>query len=170
MVSERDKGLAAAHRSDKNRQAYIYASQRASSVIAKTNTNGWQATCCFLSFKSNPKTVYSHLRSVTGFCSSSPNFINCSFRSELSSVFGVYLRSHFSVFQPKALSSRARGYLSKLRRAPCPEKSHSYFCFPFIPAEVLTTASKFFLPTATCLDKVDHSFLKHLLRCGMDFL
>ena len=34
-VSERRKAFAAAHRSDKNRQAYISASRRASSVIAK---------------------------------------------------------------------------------------------------------------------------------------
>ena len=32
-------------------------------------------------------------------------------------VFSVYQRSHFSVSQPNALRSRARGYLSKLRQA-----------------------------------------------------
>ena len=34
-VSERRKAFAAAHKSDKDRQAYISASRRASSVIAK---------------------------------------------------------------------------------------------------------------------------------------
>ena len=36
--SERRKAFAAAHRSDEDRQAYIFASQRASSVIAKAKT------------------------------------------------------------------------------------------------------------------------------------
>ena len=35
------------------------------------------------------------------------------------------MRSHFSVSQPKALRSRARGHLSELRRATSPEESHS---------------------------------------------
>ena len=53
--------------------------------------------------------------------SSSPNFPNCSSPRESASVYAAYLRSHFSVSQPKALRSRARGYLSELRRATCPE-------------------------------------------------
>ena len=56
-VSERRKVFATAHRSDKDRQAYISASRRASSVIAKA----WQTTCFFLLPKSNPLTVYSLL-------------------------------------------------------------------------------------------------------------
>ena len=44
-VSERRKAFAAAHRSDKDRQAYISASRRASSVIAKAVA--WQTTCSF---------------------------------------------------------------------------------------------------------------------------
>ena len=38
-----------------------------------------------------------------------------------------YLRSHFSISQPKALCSRARGYLSELRQATCTVVSHSSF-------------------------------------------
>ena len=57
-VSERCKAFAAAHRSDEDRQAHIFASRRASSVIAKAKTEAWQATCSSLSLKSNPKTVY----------------------------------------------------------------------------------------------------------------
>ena len=60
-VSERRKAFAAAHRSDEDRQAYISASRRASSVIAKVKAEAWQTTCSFLSPKSNPKTVYSLL-------------------------------------------------------------------------------------------------------------
>ena len=40
-VSERRKAFAAAHRSDEDRQAYISASRRASSVIAKAKTVAW---------------------------------------------------------------------------------------------------------------------------------
>ena len=65
-VSERRKAFAAAHRSDKNRQAYISTSQRASSVIAKAKAEAWQTTCSSLLPKFNPKSVYSLLRSITG--------------------------------------------------------------------------------------------------------
>ena len=68
-VSERCKAFAAALRSNKDRQAYIFAS----SVIAKAEA--WQATCSSLS----PKSVYFLFRCVTGFSSSSsssPNFPN----------------------------------------------------------------------------------------------
>ena len=116
-VSERRKAFAAAHRSDEDRQAYISASRRASSVIAKAKTEAWQTTCSSLSPRSNPKSVHSLLRSIAGSpssSSSSPNFPNCSSR-ESASVYAAYLRSHFSVSQPKALRSRARGCLTKLR-------------------------------------------------------
>ena len=63
-ASERRKAFAAAHRSDEDRQAYISASRRASSVIAKTEA--WQTTCCSLSPISNPKSVHSLLRSIAG--------------------------------------------------------------------------------------------------------
>ena len=52
--------------------------------------------------------------------SSSPNFPNCSSPRESASVYAACLKSHFFVSQPKALHSRARGYLSELRRATCP--------------------------------------------------
>ena len=51
-VSERRKAFAAAHRSDEDRQAYISASRRASSVIAKAKAEAWQTTCSSLSPKS----------------------------------------------------------------------------------------------------------------------
>ena len=136
-VSERRKAFAAAHRSNGDRQAYITASRRASSVITKANAEAWQTTCSSLSPKSNPKTVYSLLRSNSGSPNSSsfsPNFPNRSSPRESTSVYTAYLRSHFSVSQPKALSSRARDYLSELRRATCREESHWSFCSPFSPA------------------------------------
>ena len=76
-ISERRKTFAAAHWSDEDRQAYISASWRASSVIAKAKTEAWQTTCSSFSPKSNPKTVYSLLHSIAGSpssSSSSPNF------------------------------------------------------------------------------------------------
>ena len=56
-------------------------------------------------------------------------------------VFADYLRSHFSVSQPKALGTRARGNLSELCRAMCPEESHLFFYSPFSLAELLAAAS-----------------------------
>ena len=172
-VSERRKAFAAAHRSDEHRQAYISASRRASSVIAKTKAEPWQATCSFLSPKSNHKSVHSLLCSIAGSpssSSSSPNFPKCSSPRESASVYTAYLRSHFSVSQPKALRSRARDYLFEFRRATCPVESHSSFCSPFSPDEFLAAASNLSSSPAIGPDKVSYPMLKHLPRSGMDFL
>ena len=118
-VSERCKAFAAAHESDKNRQAYISAFRHVSSVIVKAKAEAWQRACPSLS----PRSVYSLLRSVAGPSSSSSsslNFYNCSSPRESALVFADYLRSHFCVSQPKALRSKTRGYLSELRWATCP--------------------------------------------------
>ena len=170
-VSERRKAFAAAHRSDEDRQAYISASRRASSVIAKAEA--WQTTCTSLSPTSNPKSVHSLLRSIAGSSfssSSSPNFPNCSSPRESGSVYAAYLRSHFSVSQPKALRSRARGYLTELRRATCSVESHSSFCSPFSPAEFHAALSNLSSSTASGPDKVAYPMLKHLPRSAMGFL
>ena len=168
-VSERRKAFAAAHRSDEDRQAYITAFRRASSVIAKAKTEAWQTTCSSLSSKS----VHSLLRSIAGSpssSSSSPNFPNCSSPRESATVYAAYLRSHFSVSQPKALRSRARGYLFELCRDTCLEESHSSVCSPFSLAEFHATASNLYSSYATGPDKVAYPMLKHLHRSGMDFL
>ena len=131
-------------------------------MIAKAKTETWQAACSSLSPKSNPKSVYFLLRSVSGSSSSSsssPNLLNCSSPRESASVS-----------QPKALRSRARCYLSELHRATCPEESHSSFCSPFSSAEFLATASNLSSSTATGPDNVAYPMLKHLPRSGMDFL
>ena len=171
-VSERRKTFAATHRSDEDCQAYISASRRASSVIAKAKAEAWQTTCSSLSPKSNPKSVHSLFRFIAGssfLSSSSPNFPNCSSLRESASVYAAYLRSHFSVSQPKTLRSRARGYTSEIRRATCLVESHSSFCSPFSPAEFYAAASNLFSSTATGPDKVAYPMLKHLPRSGMDF-
>ena len=172
-VSETRKAFDAAHRDDEDRQAYISASRSASSVIAKAKAETWQTTCSSLLPKSNPKSVYFFLCSVAGSSSSSsfsPNFPNCSSRRESASVYADYLRSHFSVSQPKVLRSRVRGYLSELRRATCPEESHLSFCSSFSPAEFLAAASNLSSSTATDPDKVAYPMLKHLPRSGTVFL
>ena len=171
-VSERRKAFAAARRSDEDRQAYISAFRRASSVIAKAKAEAWQTTCSSLSPKSDPKSVHSLLCSIAGsssLSSSSSNFPNCSSLRESASVYAVYLRSHFSVSQPKALRSRARGYLFEVRRATCPEESHLSFCSPFSFAEFLAAASNLFSSSATGPDIVAYPMLEHLPRSGMDF-
>ena len=169
-VSERRKAFAAAHRSDEDRQAYISASRRASSVIAKAKAEAWQTTCSSLLPKSKPKSVHTLLRSVAGSSSSSPNFPKCSFPKESASVYAAYLRSHFSVFQPKTLRSRARGYLSELRPATCLVETHSSFCSPFSPTKFLAAGSNLSFSAAIGPDKVVCPMLKHLPHSGMDFL
>ena len=172
-ISERRKAFAAAHRSDEDRQAYISASRRASSVIAKAKAEAWQTTCSSLSPWSSPKSVHSFLRSIAGspfWSSSSPNLPNCSSPRESASVYAAYLRSHFSVSQPKTRRSRARGYLTELRRVTCPVESQSSFCSPFSPAEFLAAASNLSSSTATGPDKVAYPMIKHLPRSGMDLL
>ena len=169
-ISERCKAFAATHRSDEDRPAYISASRCASSVIIKAKTEAWQMTCSSFSLKSNPKSVHSLLRSIAGSHSSSRNFPNSSSPRESASVYAAYLRSHFSVSQPKALRSRARGYLSELCRAMCPVESHLSFCSPFSPAEFHAAASNLSCSTDTGPDKVAYPMLKHLPRSGMDFL
>ena len=110
--------------------------------------------------------MYSLLIFVAG---SSSSFPNCSSPSESASVFADYLRSHFSVSQPKARRSKATGYLSKLRRATELLESHFSFCSPFSHAEFFAAATNLFLSTAAGPDKVAYPMLKHLPRSGKDF-
>ena len=95
---------------------------------------------------------------------------NCSSPKESASVYASYLKSHFSISQPKTLSSRARGYFSELRRATCLVESHLSFRSPFSPIELFAAASNLSSSTTTGSDKVAYPMLKHLPRSGMDFL
>ena len=158
-VSERRKAFVTAHRRDEDRQAYISASRRASSVIAKAKGEAWQTTCSSLSPRSNPKSVHSLLRSIAGSSSSSPN---CSSPRESASVYAACLRSHFFVSQPEAtpLSSSE----------PCALRSLILFLSFLFPAEFDAAASNLFSSTSTGPDKVAYPMLKHLPRSGMDFL
>ena len=75
------------------------------------------------------------------------NSPNCSSPRKLASVYAAYLRSHFFVCFPKTFCSRARGYLTELRRATCPKESHSSVCSSFSPTELLAAASNLSSPT-----------------------
>ena len=164
-VSERRKVFAAAHRSDEDRQAYISASRRTSSVIAKAKAEAWQTTCSCLSPKFDFKFVHSLLCSIAGSSSSSsfsPNFPNRSSPKESALVYAAYLRSHLSISQPKVLCSRSRGDLSELRRATCPEESHLSFCSPFSPTEFHAAVSNLSSSTATGPDKVAYISIRSL--------
>ena len=130
-------------------------------------------TCTSLSPKSNPKSVYFHLRSIAGSpfsFSFSPNSPNCFSPRESVSVYAAYLRSYFSVSQAKALRNKATGYHSELRRATCPKEFHSSFCSSFSTTEFLVAVSNLSPSTATGPEKVADPMLKQLPRYGMDFL
>ena len=156
-VSERRKAFATAHRSDEDRRAYISASRRALSVIAKAKAEAWQTTCSSFSSKSNPKSVYSLLRSIassSSSSSSSPNFPNCSSPGESASVYVAYLRFHFSfvsqklsVAEPEAtfLSSAEPRALRGLTR-PC--------ALPFFPLNFLRLPPIFPPPLALAQTKL----------------
>ena len=118
----------------------------------------------------NLYTLFLAVAGSSSSSSSSPNFPNCSSPRESALVYAAYLRSHFFVSQPKALRSRARGYLSELHRATCSEESHSSFCSPFSLAEFFAAASNLSTSTATGPDKVAYPMLKHLYLSGKDFL
>ena len=170
-ISERRKVFAAARKSD-DRPSGLHLRFPTCFVCHRQGQGcGMVDNLLFsLSPKSNPKSVYSFLRSVAGSSSSSPNFPNCSSPSESTSEFADYLKSHFSVSQPKALRSRTKGYFSKLRRATCPEESYWCFWSPFSHSEFHAAASNLFLSTAAFPDKVAFPMLKHLPRSGMNFL
>ena len=118
-------------------------------------------------FASN--SFYSTLCFMAG-SSSSPNFHNSSAPREAASVYVDYLRSHFSISHSKAVLSRASGYLSKLRRATCPEEFRSLSCSLFTNTEFLSAATNFSSFNAIGTDNVAYSMLKHLLPSIMNFL
>ena len=171
-VDERRRAFATAHLSEENRQAYISASRQASSVIAKAKTDAWHNTCSSLSPKTNPRSVYSLLRSIAGSSAISiePSFPNCSSPEQSASVYASYLKSHFSVSQPKALRSRAKGYLYDLRHSHCPPDIHTSFCSPFSVSEFHTAVASLSSSTATGPDKVAYPMLKHLPQTGVSLL
>ena len=148
-VIERRKVFAAAHTSDKDCQDYISASRHTSSVIG---------IACDLA-------LLSHLNlctlSVLWLTLLPPLLTSQLFLfRESASVHADYLRSHFSLFQPKAcqrLPFRATSF----------EESHSSY---FPSAKFLAAASNFSSFTATGPDKLACHMLKHLPRSGMDFL
>ena len=98
------------------------------------------------------------------------NFPNSSSLTESTSVYARYLKPHFSLSQPKALLSKAFGYLSKFCRASCPEVSQFSFCSSFTSIGYLAATAKYTSSTATGPDRVRYPMLKHLLCSGMNLL
>ena len=72
------------------------------------------------------------------------NFPNCFSPRELASVKAHQPRSLFSVSQPNPLCSRARSYVSMLRRATCPEEP--YLSFTLTQSSQLPQTSPHSLP------------------------
>ena len=122
-----------------------------------------------ISPKFDPNLVYSILCFVAGSTSSS-NFPNCFSCKDLTLVYANYLRSHFSVCQPKALHSRARGYLSELSCVLCPEKSYSSLYSFLISTEFLVAAGNLFPITAPGSDRKGYPMPKHFSCSGMNLL
>ena len=121
----------------------------------------------------SPKSRLKRGTRKTGFASLSSsfsNFFNCYSPRETTSIYANYLRSHFSMSQPKGLRRRARGYLSKLHRASCLEKSHFPFCSPLSSSEFLLAVANFPVSTATGSNALAFSTLKHIRRSDLGFL
>ena len=172
-VSERRKAFAAPHRSDEDRQAYLFVldAPRQSSPKPRLRHGGRLA---LLFHRNLTLDLYTLLFALSltllprlPLLLISPTVL---LPGESALVYAAYLRFHFSVFQPKALCSRAKGYLSELRRATCPVESHSSFCSPFTLAEFHAAASNLSSSTATGPDKVAYPMPKHLSRSGMGLL
>ena len=123
-------------------------------------------TCSFLSPKSNPKSVYAHLRSAVGSSSSSASSLTSPTAPVQGVGFGLRRQLEIPLFYvpAKGLRSRARGSAEPrtMKSVTCP------FAPPF-PAEFLATATNLSSSTATGPEKVAYSMLKHLPRSCMDF-
>ena len=122
-VSERGKAFATAHRSDEDRHfptCFVSDRQGHGRRLALIYCPSLTLNLCTLFF----------VLSLTHLL---PSLI-CSSPRELASVFADYLRSHFSSSQPKALHSKARGYLSE----PCAMRSLTcLFAFSSLPLNFL---------------------------------
>ena len=120
----------------------------------------------------NPRSVYS-VGSVAGSSASSttePNFPNCTSPKQSAFTYAHYLKSHFSVSQPKALWSRAKDYLNNLRHSSCPLDIHSSFCSPLLVTEFHTAVASLSSSTSTGPDRIAYPMLRHLPPSGVSFL
>ena len=77
---------------------------------------------------------------------------------------------HFSVSQRKTLRSRARGYLIELRRATCPEESHSSFCFSYLPMNFLRLPATSPRPLSLAYTKLCLSHAEVFFRSDISLL
>ena len=172
-VSERRKAFAVAHKGEEERQAYISASRHASSVISQAKAATWREKCSSLTPKSDPRSVYSLLRSIAGSASpasSLPNFPNCPTPKKSATLYANYLREHFSASQPKPLRSRGKGYLNELRSKYRNSELQTEFSAPLTISELHSATADLSSSTATGPDNIAYPMLKHLPQAGMEFL
>ena len=172
-MQQRRRAFAKAHRSEADRLEYIAASRHASSVVAKAKSRTWQSTCSDLSPRSNPRAVFSLLRSVSGnskSSSSSPDFPDSHSPSDTANCYASHLRSHLSVPTPKSCRSRARFYMNSLRSAECPPSPHSSFCSPFTLHELSEATSRLSSSTACGPDGIAYPLLRHLPQISKELL
>ena len=151
-------------------KAYISASRRALSVIAKAETEAWQTTCSYLSPKSNPKSVHSLLCSVAD--SSSLLLTSLTVLLPVNRLWYLpisrdptypFLSQRPCVAEPEATSpsfSEPHALRSLTHTSVLPSLLLNFFA----------AASNLSFTPATGPDKVAYPMLKYLPRAGMDFL
>ena len=172
LVKKRRLAYRKAHLSMEHRQAYLSASRAASEAIAKAKAEAWQQTASSLQPHSQPRKVFSLLRSLSGApnSSSDPAFPGCRSDKDLATRYASFLKSHFSSSPLKVRRRDERAFLRELRSSSCSSADHSSFCSPFKLSELVTAISRLSLSTAAGPDLVAYPLLRHLPPDSLSFL
>ena len=120
-MQERRRARSKAQWSEAHRLRYIDASRRASSVISRTKSATWQATCSNLSPRSDPRAVFRLLNAISGKNNTSqdPSFPGCSSPLDTANHYASYLRSHLSQATPRTSRRAERQFMNELQKASC---------------------------------------------------
>ena len=165
-MRKRRRGRSVAHRSESHRLRYIDASRRASSVISRAESATWQATCSYLSPRSDPRAVFRLLNAISGKKNTcqDPSFPDCTSPLDTANHYVSYLRSHLSQATPRSSRRAERQFMNELRKASCEDASslHNSFCYPFSLTELSTAISNLSSSTASGPDQIAYSLLKNL--------
>ena len=173
LVKARRRAYRTAHLSEEHRQAYLCASRSASDAIAKAKAAAWQRTASNLQPHSQPRKVFSLLRSVSGApksSSSDPTFPGCSSHREVATRYASFLKSHFSRSLPKERRHDSRCFLRELRKSSCTSPDHQSFCSPFGLAELTNSITCLSSSTAAGPDHVSYPLLQNLPQNAKSFL
>ena len=173
LVKARRKAYRKAHLSEENRQAYLSASRAASVAIAKAKAEAWQRTASSLRPTSEPRKVFSLLRSISGARSSSstdPAFPGCDTDQDLATRYASFLKSHFSRSPLKVRRRDGRRFLGELRSSSCVSSDHSSFCSPFSLSELTAAIARLPSSGAAGPDRVAYPLLQHLPFDVLSFL